>query len=136
MVSETSSGREEVIRGGGSLPFQDFRSEEITPSPSPKGTALVTGWQQTLSTAVIMQRPSVMGGSPVIAGTRIRVSDVVRHRALRGRSVARIRQALPHLTPDQIKAALRYYQTHRAEIDAEIEVERGLALDASKTLPR
>lgn len=67
-----------------------------------------------------------MGGSPVIAGTRIRVSDIVRYREMWPDLSSIVRQ-LPHLTLEQVNAALAYYDSHRAEIDNEIETEAALA---------
>ena len=69
-----------------------------------------------------------MGGSPVIAGTRIRVSDIVRYRGVwPDNPVAMIIENFPHLTAEQVEAAFRFYERHREEIDEEIEVERKLA---------
>jgi uncharacterized protein (DUF433 family) len=75
--------------------------------------------ETTLSIDLITANPKVRGGRPCIAGTGLRVSDVV----------------LAHLfhdqTPDEIAAnyavplagvyaALAYYYEHKAEIDADI----------------
>ena len=69
-----------------------------------------------------------MGGSPVIAGTRVRVSDIVRYRdVLPDDPVEHIVEALPDLTADQVEAALKFYEAHRAEIDDEIKAEDELA---------
>ena len=74
----------------------------------------------------IVRKPGVMGGSPTISGTRVRVADIVRHKRRLG-SEAAILQALPHLTPANIKAALRFYEQNQAEIDSYIEQEDRLA---------
>lgn len=68
----------------------------------------------------VVRRPGVMGGSPIIARTRIRVSDIVLHWRQEGRSIAGVRRAIPELSPEQISAALVYYRNHRPEIDREI----------------
>lgn len=75
----------------------------------------------------IVRRPNIMGGSPTIAGTRVRVADIVSLQHVRGKSVTTIRRALPHLTTAQVKMALEYYQKHRTEIDDEIRVEKALS---------
>lgn len=73
--------------------------------------------------ASVVSRPGVMGGSPIIATTRIRVSDVIRHQRLRGDALL----ALPFLTREQVTAALEYYSEHQGEVDQEIEEEETLA---------
>jgi uncharacterized protein (DUF433 family) len=83
----------------------------------------------------IVRRPNIMGGSPTIAGTRVRVADIISLQHVRGKSVTTIRRALPHLTTAQVKMALEYYQKHRTEIDDEIRVERALS-NASAAVPR
>ena len=72
-----------------------------------------------------------MAGAPIIAGTRVRVSDVVRHRNLLG-SVAGVKRALPHLTRGQIGVALKYYTENREDIDSEIQEEDALLAEARK----
>lgn len=72
---------------------------------------------------LITRRPDVMGGSATIAGTRIRVSDVINHDRLRGDAGL----ALPFLLPEQVDAARRFYKRHQAEIDAEITEGEALA---------
>lgn len=71
---------------------------------------------------LITRRARVCGGSPTIAGTRVRVSDVVRYWRLHGDRV-RIQKALPHLDENQIRAALDYYDAHKDEIEGEIKEE-------------
>lgn len=76
--------------------------------------------------SLIVKRARVCGGSPTIEGTRIRVSDVVRYRTLKG-ELGGVRAALPHLSEAQVKAALDYYRTHQKEIDREINEEAAQA---------
>jgi uncharacterized protein (DUF433 family) len=76
----------------------------------------------------IVRRADVCGGSPTIAGTRIRVSDIIRYRNLWSEApVKRICEALPHLTSSQVMAAFRYNNLYRAEIEEEIRAEDELA---------
>lgn len=57
------------------------------------------------------------GREAKIAGTGLGVWEVMRDFLTEGRSEARLRKALPHLTPAQVKAALLYYERWRDEID-------------------
>jgi uncharacterized protein (DUF433 family) len=63
--------------------------------------------------------PDVCAGLPRIAGTRVRVIDIVEVYN-RGRSPAEILDSYEFLTLGQIHAALAYYYDHKAEVDAEI----------------
>ena len=62
----------------------------------------------------------VCAGLPTIAGTRVRVIDIVLLHN-RGRSPEEIVDAYEHLTLGQVHAALSYYYDHRAEVDAEFD---------------
>ncbi|GLV47161.1 hypothetical protein TJA_03350 [Thermus sp. LT1-2-5] len=55
----------------------------------------------------IVVDPEVMGGKPVVAGTRITVEEILRRLAA-GESPEAILEAYPHLTPEGLRAALRY----------------------------
>jgi len=94
------------------------------PASRQRGTKRIS---KDLDLSIIERRVRVMGGSPIVAGTRVRVSDVVGHYRLEGRSVAGVKRALPFLTSKQVSAALDYYVRHRKEIDKEIATERALA---------
>lgn len=48
--------------------------------------------------------PKIMGGKPVIKGTRIPV-DMILEKLGAGKSVEEIRQDHPHITPEDIQAA-------------------------------
>lgn len=50
---------------------------------------------------------NVMGGKPVIRGTRVTVEQIIRECA-RGLSAADIVSQYPRLTPEDISAALRF----------------------------
>ena len=61
----------------------------------------------------------VQGGAAVVVGTRTPVRTIVaRHRTYSGR-LDMVLQSFPHLTEDQVRAALAYYDQHAAEIDAD-----------------
>ena len=67
--------------------------------------------------------PSVCSGLPRLAGTRVRVIDVVAlHEA--GRSPEEILLDYDHLTLGQVYAALAYYYDHKAEVLVQLESDR------------
>ena len=70
----------------------------------------------------ITRYDSVQGGHPVVVGTRtpVRTVAILFHEVYPG-DVAEVHRSLPHLTQEQVEAALAYYDAHRAEIDADIE---------------
>ena len=66
----------------------------------------------------------VCGGSPRIAGTRVRVQDVVVWHERLGWSADEICSKHPQVTLAGVYAALSYYHDHRAQIDAQMEQGR------------
>lgn len=73
----------------------------------------------------ITKDPAVCGGKASVAGTRIRVLDIVaatEHLAL---SPDEICDQYPELTLAQVHSALAYYYDHRQEIRSDFESERG-----------
>lgn len=64
--------------------------------------------------------PAILGGEPIIKGTRTPVRAVVENWRL-GLSPEEIVVHLPHLTLAQIFDALSYYSDHQDEIDTFIE---------------
>ena len=76
----------------------------------------------------IERTEGIQGGEPVLWGTRtpVRTVAILFHVTYPG-DINEVREALPHLTPVQIDAALAYYDDHRTEIDGYIaEHERVL----------
>lgn len=67
----------------------------------------------------IQKTPGVCGGRACIRTTRISVWGLVNSRRL-GQANAQILETIPGLTPEDLQAALDYYQQHPAEIDADI----------------
>jgi uncharacterized protein (DUF433 family) len=55
----------------------------------------------------IIQDPAVLGGKPVIAGTRISVSLILNLLA-NGYSFTRITEAYPHISSENIRECLEY----------------------------
>ena len=71
----------------------------------------------------IVSSPEILGGEPVLQGTRTPVRAVVE--LWRGGAPAEeITLDLPHLTLAMVFDALSYYSDHTAEINERIEVNR------------
>jgi uncharacterized protein (DUF433 family) len=60
-------------------------------------------------------------GSPIIAGTRVRVLDIIIEYEYLGYAPDEIVNAHPHLVLPQIHDALSYYYENREELDQEIK---------------
>ena len=60
---------------------------------------------------------------PIIAGTRMRVTQLVMEKQAYGWSPEELRFQHPHLTPGQVYSALAYYADHNEELDGAIESE-------------
>jgi uncharacterized protein (DUF433 family) len=72
----------------------------------------------------IVSTPDTCGGKPRIAGSRIRVKDVVIWHDRQGMAPAEIVSKWPHLTLASIYSALAYYHDHREEVNAEIAADQ------------
>ncbi len=68
----------------------------------------------------IVRVPGVIGGEPVIAGTRVGVAFIARLTRA-GEEPSEIIAAYPHLSPAAVYDAISYYLDHREEIDALID---------------
>ena len=78
----------------------------------------------------VTKNPEICSGRACVAGTRIRVMDIV---ALRGAGVSpeQIVQEFPSLESTiDVYAALVYYADHKDEIDADFAEDQGLAAKA------
>lgn len=73
----------------------------------------------------IESTPGTCGGKPRIAGTRIRVQDIV-FWTEEGRSPDEIVSSFPHLTLADVYAALAYYHDNRSLIDQNIRDDDAL----------
>ena len=69
---------------------------------------------------LIVRKPRVQGGEPVIRGTRVPVRSIVIAAEEYGGDLGRVARAY---TVDEaaVRAALAYYRRHKAEIDRSIE---------------
>ena len=72
----------------------------------------------------IVSTPETCGGKPRIAGSRIRVKDVVIWHVHQAMSPAEIVSKWPHLTLASVYAALAYYHDQREELNAEIMADQ------------
>ena len=68
----------------------------------------------------IVRDPQILGGEPIVSGTRTPVRAIVELWRL-GVAPEEIPAHLPHLTAAQVFDALSYYSDHQAEIVALIE---------------
>jgi uncharacterized protein (DUF433 family) len=71
----------------------------------------------------IVRRPAILGGQPIIQGTRLPVWQIA-NLWNKGESVDALLEAHPDLTPAALHNALAYYWDHQEEIDAQIEANR------------
>jgi uncharacterized protein (DUF433 family) len=71
---------------------------------------------------LIMSRPEIRGGRPIIAGTGVTVRRIVGWYKL-GLSPEEIVDTMPHLSLAQVFAALTYYHANREEVERDIAEE-------------
>ena len=74
----------------------------------------------------IVSTPGVCGGRPRIAGSRIRVQDIVVWHEAWGLSPEEIVTDFPQVTLAQVHAALAYYYDHREEIRQQMQETEAL----------
>ena len=67
----------------------------------------------------IVRHRSILGGIPVVAGTRNPVRAIAGYYQM-GMNADEILESLPHLTLAQLHAALAYYFDHQKEIDRDL----------------
>lgn len=75
-------------------------------------------------TLLITKNPKICQGRPIILGTRIAVLNIVELYHLLGWDIRKIRDEYPHLSEQQIMAALEYYENHTPEIDSYLQEEK------------
>ncbi|HEY0783942.1 MAG TPA: DUF433 domain-containing protein [Thermoanaerobaculia bacterium] len=74
---------------------------------------------QVLPIESVVTDPNIRGGSPVVAGTTLRVSDLAAYHIVGGMGAEQLAVQF-ELDLARVHAALAYYYDHKAEIDAEI----------------
>jgi uncharacterized protein (DUF433 family) len=96
--------------------------EPTTPTqdPSSRGTAATEEPTLPVIREHIVRTPETCWGKPRIAGTRIKVEQVVLWHMRQGLTPAEIVSTWPHLTLADIHAALAYYYDRREEIEADL----------------
>ena len=72
------------------------------------------------------------GGVPIIAGTNMKVVELVMAQLAHGWSPEELHFQHPYLSLGQIHSALAYYWDHKEELDADIERRRQYAEEARK----
>jgi uncharacterized protein (DUF433 family) len=82
---------------------------------------------QSIEKQHIQSKPGVCGGKPCVAGTRIRVQDIVVWTE-QGQSADEIVTGYPHLTLGDVHAALAYYHDHREDVDRQMKESDELAV--------
>jgi uncharacterized protein (DUF433 family) len=80
-------------------------------------------------------KPSVCGGKPCIAGTRIRVQDVYDWHEREGFSPDEIVTRFPQLTLADVYAALAYYWDHREAIEQARNEDRDFIEELRASIP-
>ena len=70
----------------------------------------------------ILSDPGKRGGQPIIAGTNIRVSDLIASHLYRGQSPDELAVNFA-LNLGQVYAALAYYYDHKTDMDKIMQVE-------------
>ncbi len=75
-------------------------------------------------------------GTAWIEGTGTKVIEVVLCQQANGLSVEGVREHLEHLTVEQIKTALTYYEAHQKELDDEIQRRLDWVQELQATQPK
>ena len=73
--------------------------------------------------------------TPLIAGTTMKVVELVLAQAAYGWSAEELNLQFPHLTLGQIYSALAYYWDHREELDKNIEHRIEFVNKTQKSMP-
>lgn len=73
----------------------------------------------------IVRLPGVVGGDPVVKGTRIPIRCIVEYFRAYG-SLDESGAVYPTLSRSTIEGAVAYYQAHREEVDRTIEENRNV----------
>jgi len=76
--------------------------------------------KQIIKHPYVTTDPNISRGSPIIAGTRVRVLDIIIEYEYLGHAPDEIVSAHPHLILPQVHDALSFYYEHREELDEEI----------------
>jgi uncharacterized protein (DUF433 family) len=80
--------------------------------------------KQVVKHPYIITDKRISKGSPIIAGTRVRVLDIIIEYEYLGHAPDEIINAHPHLILPQVYNALSFYYEHREELDQEIRLRK------------
>jgi uncharacterized protein (DUF433 family) len=94
---------------------------ETTSTTDPSGTSIEPEGVLPVIREHIVRTPGTCWGKPRIAGTRIKVEQVVIWHERMGMRPEQIVSQWPHLTLADVYAALTYYHDHRDEIDRDLD---------------
>lgn len=83
----------------------------------------------------IERKKGICGGKPIIAGTRIKVSQIAIEYERLGWTPDQIVDAHPHLRLEQVHDALSYYYENQKQIDAEIAADEEYAAELRQRYP-
>ena len=83
-----------------------------------------------LAINTIVSNPKIRNGRPIIAGTTLRVQDIVAAHGFRGYTPEEIVHQYPTITLAQVHAALAYYYEHQAVIDQQMDEDEQFARNA------
>ena len=83
----------------------------------------------------VERKPGVCGGKPVIAGTRIKVTQIAIEYERLGWTPDQIVDAHPHLRLEQVHDALSYYYENQKQLDAEILADEQLIVELRQRYP-
>jgi uncharacterized protein (DUF433 family) len=83
----------------------------------------------------IERKPGVCGGRPVIAGTRIKVTQIAIEYERLGWTPDQIVDAHPHLRLEQVHDALSYYYEKQKQLDAEILADEQFVAELRQRYP-
>jgi uncharacterized protein (DUF433 family) len=98
-----------------------------TDSTSPETTAV--GTVVPVIGEYIAVKPGYCGGKPHVIGHRIKVQHIAVWRERMGMTPEEIVVSYPGLSLPAVFAALAYYHSHRAEIDADIAADQRFVAD-------
>ena len=71
-----------------------------------------------------------------IEGTRTKVIEVVLNQQWSGETPEELQPDMPHLSVEQIRAAMAYYEAHREELESDIARRRQWVEEIRKTQPQ
>ena len=80
--------------------------------------------ETALEASLITKNEKICQGQPIIRNTRISVANIVELYYLLEWDMEKIYNEYPHLSKEEIAAALEYYENHISEIDSFLKEEK------------